>query len=44
MQIVGYSLSLDPDFRANHPFIYMIRDVDSNSVIFTGRFQNLKGN
>jgi serpin B len=30
------------DFTANHPFLYMIRDVNSGAILFMGRMQNPK--
>lgn len=33
--------SEDPEFHANRPFIYSIRDVKINASIFSGRFENI---
>ena len=29
-----------PEFRADHPFIFMIRHRESNSILFMGRMMN----
>lgn len=35
------SLSLPPNFTADHPFVYFIRDTETNTVIFSGRIEKL---
>lgn len=40
----GISMSLysmPPQFHANHPFIFFIRETQSNTVIFSGRIAQL---
>jgi len=34
--------SAPPVFRADHPFVFLIRDIPSNSVLFIGRVMNPK--
>ncbi|MBP7936434.1 MAG: serpin family protein [Phycisphaerae bacterium] len=34
--------SAPPFFRADHPFVFLIRDIPSNSVLFIGRVMNPK--
>lgn len=36
--------SEDPEFHANRPFIYSIRDVKINASIFSGRFVQILNN
>lgn len=38
--IMERSISMDPAFRADHPFIFMIRDNASESILFFGRVMN----
>lgn len=35
-------LSFDPEFRATHPFLYVIRDPATTSILFVGRMANPK--
>jgi len=35
--------SRPPIFRADHPFIFLIRDTTTNSILFLGRMMNPKG-
>jgi serpin B len=37
---IGGSVSFPPVFRADHPFIFFIRDTQSGSVLFLGRLAN----
>jgi len=39
----GCSASAPPVFRADHPFIFLIRDRTSGSILFLGRVVNPKG-
>jgi serpin B len=38
----GRSGSESPYFYANHPFIYLIKDIQNGNIIFMGRVTNLK--
>lgn len=41
--IMGHALSaFPPMFRADHPFIFLIRDKQSGSILFVGRLSNPK--
>ena len=35
-------VSAPPVFRANHPFVFLIRHIPSNNVLFIGRVMNPK--
>ena len=35
---VPVSLHYFPEFRADRPFLFLVRDVDSGVVLFLGRF------
>jgi serpin B len=36
----SYSVAQTPQFRANHPFMFLIRDVASGTIFFLGRMAN----
>jgi len=38
--IVGTVIGFQPVFRANHPFLFLIRDTQTGSVLFLGRLTN----
>lgn len=33
------AISLPPQFDVNHPFMYFIRDTETNTIIFSGRIE-----
>lgn len=33
--------SEDPEFRADHPFIYFIQNTEDNATIFSGRIKKI---
>jgi serpin B len=38
--VIGATRGGPPSFRANHPFIFLIRDTQSGSILFLGRVVN----
>ncbi|XP_054713872.1 intracellular coagulation inhibitor 2-like [Uloborus diversus] len=39
--VVGYSLSFDPEFIADHPFIFVIYNTKTNLILFMGKVEEL---
>lgn len=40
--IISKSKRKRPDFCADHPFLFLLVDLDAKTIIFSGRVQNLK--
>jgi serpin B len=42
LSIAGAKSALPHVFRADHPFLFLIRDTRSDSILFLGRMSNPK--
>lgn len=40
--MIATAYSIPIEFRADHPFVYFIRDAETDSIIFSGRLMNFK--
>jgi serpin B len=43
MEMLGFPSEEEPEFRADHPFIFLIRDKHSGVILFLGRVMDPRG-